>query len=101
MKAVKASINNKIKAVKQASHKSADRHDEYIGHATKASAMLDGLKLWHDVVDDGVFVKALGELADEGSDATRLSCGELRGIMAKNFNEAAKCFARLLTCDMP
>ena len=63
--------------------------------------MLDGLKLWHDVVDDGVFVKALGELADEGSEATRLSCGVLRGVVAKDFKEAARCFASLLTTEIP
>ena len=56
--------------------------------------MLDGLKLWHDVVDDGVFVKALGELADEGSQATRLSCGVLRGVVAKDFNDGGQVFCQ-------
>ena len=101
MKALKASINNKIKAVKQGSHKSTDRHDEYIGHATKASAMLDGLKLWHEVVEDEEFIKALSEFAEEGSEATRQSCGMLKAIVEKDFKKATKCFASLLAIDVP
>ena len=101
MQAAKASINAKTKAMKQARNKSTRSHDEYIEYATKASAMLDGLKLWHDVVEDEEFVKALGELKDESSEATQQSCGMLRGILDKDFKEAAKCFERLVASNVP